>query len=83
MEGEGDGFRSERWRVREKMEGNRALQKSGSRFKMCLRKKKKNKGIAQKKLKTDRSMAACITHDRSSIQKNADIGVKNAALDVS
>ena len=54
MEGEGDGFRSERWRVREKMEGDRALQRSGSRFKMCLRKtKKKNEGIAQKKLKTN------------------------------
>ena len=48
MEGEGDGFRSERWRVREKMKGDQALQISGSRFKMCLRKTKtktKTKGL--------------------------------------
>ena len=43
MEGEGDGFRSKRWRVREKMKGDQALQRSDSRFKMCLRKKKTKK----------------------------------------
>ena len=43
MEGEGDGFRSERWRVREKMKGDQALQRSGSRFKMCLSKTKTKK----------------------------------------
>ena len=51
MEGEGDGFRSERWRVREKMKSDQALQRSGSRFKMCLRKtktKKKMKGLPKK-----------------------------------
>ena len=50
-EGEGDGFRSERWRVREKMKGDQALQRSGSRFKMCLSKtktKKKMKGLPKK-----------------------------------
>ena len=40
--GDGDGFRSERWRVREKMEGDRALQWVIG-FKMCLRKTKEKK----------------------------------------
>ena len=49
MEGDGDGFRSERWRVREKMEGDRALQRVIG-FKMCLRKikEKKMKGLPKK-----------------------------------
>ena len=87
MEGEGDGFKSERWRVREKMEGDRALQRSGSRFKMCLRKtkkkKKKNKGIAQKKLKTNVPWLRVLNATIAPSKKNTDIGVKNAALDVS
>ena len=42
-----------RWRVREKMEGDRALQKVIG-FKICLRKtkEKKNEGNPYKKLKT-------------------------------
>ena len=66
MEGEGDGFRSERWSMREKMEGDRALG-----FKMCLRKKKKkkNEGVAQKKVLDKRPMVACIKRDHSSIKK--------------
>ena len=54
MEGDGDGFRSKRWRVREKMEGDRALQRVIG-FKMCLRKikEKKMKGLPKKKLKTN------------------------------
>ena len=41
MDGDGDGFRSERLRVREKMEGDRALQRvMGSK---CVRKKKKRR----------------------------------------
>ena len=83
MEGEGDGFRSERWRVREKMEGDRALQRSGSRFKMCLRKtKKKNEGIAQKKLKTNVLWLRVLNAAVAPSKKNADIAVKNAALDL-
>ena len=42
MEGDGDGFRPKRWRVREKMEGDRALQRVIG-FKMCLRKTKEEK----------------------------------------
>ena len=84
MEGEGDDFRLERWRVREKMEGDRALQRSGSRFKMCLRKKKKkNEGIAQKKLKTNVLWLRVLNATIAPSKKNADIGVKNTALDVS
>ena len=52
---------------------------------MCMRKtkkKKKTKGLP-KKNKDKRPMVVCIKRGRSSIQKNADIGVKNAALDVS
>ena len=44
MEGEGDGFRSERWSMREKMEGDRALG-----FKMCLRKTHTQKKKKKKK----------------------------------
>ena len=49
MEGDSDGFKSERWRVREKMEGDRALQRVIG-FKMCLRKikEKKMKGLPKK-----------------------------------
>ena len=49
MEGDGDGFRSERWRVREKMEGDRALHRVIG-FKIYLRKtkEKKTKGIPTK-----------------------------------
>ena len=63
MEGDGDGFRSERWRVRERMEGDRALQRVIG-FKMCLRKtkEKKNEGIALKKIKDTGPMAVCIKH---------------------
>ena len=74
MEGEGDGFRSERWSMREKMEGDRALG-----FKMCLRKththkkKKKHEGIAQQNVLDKRPMAACIKCGRSSIQKKTRI----------
>ena len=52
---------------------------------MCLRKKKKKKKTKglPKKNKDKRPMVVCIKRGRSSIQKNADIGVKNAALDVS
>ena len=83
MEGEGDDFRLERWRVREKMEGDRALQRSGSRFKMCLRKtKKKNEGIAQKKLKTNVLWLRVLNAAVAPSKKNADIAVKNAALDL-
>ena len=46
------------------------------------KKKKKKKGLP-KKNKDKRPMVVCIKRGRSSIQKNADIGVKNAALDVS
>ena len=42
MEGDDDGFRLERWRVREKMEGDQALQRVIG-FKMCLRKTKEKK----------------------------------------
>ena len=74
MEGEGDDFRLERWRVREKMEGDRALQRSGSRFKMCLRKtKKKKRRDCPKKIKDKRPMAACIKRGCSSIQKKTQI----------
>ena len=59
------------------MEGDRAL---GSK---CVWGKKKTKGLPKKKNKDKRPMAVCIKRGRSSIQKNADIGVKNAALDVS
>ena len=53
MKGDGDGFRLERWRVREKMEGDWALQRVIG-FILCLRKKKekKMKGFWDKKLKT-------------------------------
>ena len=73
MEGEGDGFKSERWRVREKMEGDRALG-----FKMCLRKKKKkkNEGVAQKKVFDKRPMVACIKRGHSSIQKTCGCSSK-------
>ena len=42
MKGDGDGFRLERWRVREKMEGDWALQRVIG-FILCLRKKKEKK----------------------------------------
>ena len=83
MEGEARVL-DRRWRVREKMEGDRALQRVIG-FKMCLRKikEKKMKGLPKKKIKDKRPMAACIKRGRSSIQKkNADIAVKNAALDL-
>ena len=48
IEGEGDGFRSERWRVRLKMEGDRALQRSGSRVQNVSKEKKKTKGLPKK-----------------------------------
>ena len=47
------------------------------------KKKKKKQRDCPKKNKDKRPMAVCIKRGRSSIQKNADIGVKNAALDVS
>ena len=82
MDSEGDGFRSERWRVREKMDGDRALQRVIG-FKMCLRKKKKkNEGIAQKKLKTNVLWLRVLNVAIAPSKKNADIAVKNAALDV-
>ena len=46
-------------------------------------KKKKKQRDCPKKNKDKRPMVVCIKRGRSSIQKNADIGVKNAALDVS
>ena len=56
MDGDGDGNRSERSRVRENMEGDRALQRQGSKYVRKTKdkkKKKKNEGIvlrpAQKK----------------------------------
>ena len=70
MEGEGDGFRSERWRVRSKMEGDRALQRSGSRVQnVSEEKKKKKRRDCPKKFKDKCPMAACIKRGRSSIQK--------------
>ena len=72
MDGEGDDFRSERWRVREKMDGDRAALQRVIGFKMCLRKKKKKKKKRRdcpKKIKDKRPMAACIKRGRSSIQK--------------
>ena len=76
MDGEGDGFRSERWRVREKMDGDRALQRVIG-FKMCLRKKKKKKRRdCPKKVKDKRPMAACIKRGRSSIQKKRGYSCK-------
>ena len=69
--------------MREKMEGDRALQRSGSRLKMCLRKtKKKNEGIAQKKLKTNVLWLRVLNAAVAPSKKNADIAVKNAALDL-
>ena len=52
MEGDGDGFRSERWRVREKMEGDRA-QTRVIRFILYLRKTKEkiHEGILGQKIK--------------------------------
>ena len=54
MDADADGFKLERSRVREKMEGDRALQRVIG-FKMCLRKikEKKMKGLPKKKLKTN------------------------------
>ena len=82
MEGEGDGFRSERWRVRSKMEGDRALQRSGSRVQNVSKEKKKNEGIAQKKLKTNVLWLRVLNAAIALSKKNADITLKNAALDV-
>ena len=79
MEGEGDGFKSERWRVREKMEGDRALG-----FKMCLRKKKKKKktkGLPKKKSWTNVLWLRVLNAAIALYKKNADITLKNAALD--
>ena len=55
------------------------------RFKMCLRKtkKKKNEGIAQKKLKTNVLWLHVLNVAVAPSKKNANIALKNAALDVS
>ena len=45
--------------------------------------KKKNEGIAQKKLKTNVLWLRVLNATVALSKKNADIGVKNAALDVS
>ena len=84
MEGEGDGFRSERWRVREKMDGDRAALQRVIGFKMCLRKikEKKMKGLPKKKLKTNVLWLRVLNAAAAPSKKNADIAVKNAALDV-
>ena len=52
MEGDSDDFRSKRWRVREKMEGDRA-QTRVIGFILCLRKTKEkiNEGILGQKIK--------------------------------
>ena len=78
MEGDDDGFRSERWRVREKMEGDRALQRVIG-FILCLRKtkEKKNEGILGQKIKDTGPMAACIKRGLRPSKKNTDISVKN------
>ena len=67
--------------MREKMEGDRALQRVIG-FKMCLRKikEKKNEGIAQKKIKDKRPMAACIKRGRSSIQKKRGYSCKKRSF---
>ena len=85
MEGEGDSFRSERWRVREKMEGDRALG-----FKMCLRKththkkkKKKPKGLPNKMSWTNVLWPRVLNAAVAPSKKNADVAIKNAALDIS
>ena len=53
MDGDGDGFRSERLRVREKMEGDRALQRvMGSKCVRKTKEKKNNEGMPYKILKT-------------------------------
>ena len=81
MEGEGDGFRSERWRVRSKMEGDRALQRSGSRVQnVSEEKKKKNEGIAQKNLKTNVLWLRVLNATVAPSKKNADITLKNMAF---
>ena len=52
---------------------------------MCLRKKKKkkNEGIAQKILKTNVQWLRVLNAAVAPSKKNTDIGVKNAALDIS
>ena len=47
------------------------------------KKKKKNEGIAQKKLKINILWLHVLNATIAPSKKNADIGVKNAALDVS
>ena len=78
MEGDGDGFRSERWRVREKMEGDRA-QTRVIRFILYLRKTKEkiHEGILGQKIKDTGPMAACIKRGLRPSKKNTDISVKN------
>ena len=79
MEGEGDGFRSERWRVRSKMEGDRALQRSGSRVQNVSKEKKKRRDCP-KKIKDKRPLAACIKRGHSSIQKKCGYNSKKRSF---
>ena len=76
MEGDGDGFRSERWRVREKMEGDRA-QTRVIGFILCLRKTKEkiNEGILGQKIKDTGLRPRLIDQPK----KNVATPVKNGA----
>ena len=65
------------------MEGDRALQRSGSRVQnVSEEKKKKNEGIAQKNLKTNVLWLRVLNAAVAPSKKNADITLKNMALDV-
>ena len=67
--------------MRSKMEGDRALQRSGG-FKMCLRKKKKKKktkGLPKKKLKTNDLWLHVLNAAVAPSKKSVDIALKKAA----
>ena len=65
--------------MREKMDGDRALQRVIG-FKMCLRKKKKKRRDCPKKVEDKRPMAACIKRGHSSIQKKRGYSCKKRSF---
>ena len=81
MDGDGDDFRLERSRVREKMEGDRALQRvMGSK---CVRKKKekkKQRRDALQNIKDTSPMAACIKRGLRPAQKKCGKKGKKRSL---
>ena len=64
------------------MEGDWALQRSGSRVQNVSKEKKKMKGLPKKKLKTNVLWLRVLNAAVAPSKKNADIAVKNAALDL-